>query len=838
MTWITLMVSTVVFLFRLMGEKFDYIDTDLLKIQQYTASISSIVAGDYSNLEEKSHEEFLKNFQLVVARVEDYLSSPFVDKPAHAYVTLSRARDALNRVQLTLRKNFIRKQPFGIIVGGPPGSGKTFGLQRLCCELYKLDHGKVDMEDIVILNEGDQYQSEFQSHHKIVIFDDLGATKVNIVADDPFRKIIDFINNVPKTALNPHLDLKGIVWIEPHIVGSTTNLQLPFIQDQGRNVDSVQCPEALNRRFKLMVWQQGYDEFYIVPSGKQNYSNDLKPAFAIESRKLNYHQLFEYAKDLYLKHNKEQDDFVSLTNTLHSESANLEFITIVAFQQALRLFIGKIGFSYLIPSSLLVLCRRFLAIPLQHLKVEQRSKMISYLYGKGYSNSELISLIEKMESITRSGVSVSLLSLTKNERDLISSIVSIIIPICCKSIPYSFMYDLLTCTIPFVIGKIYDKIEDVDNQDPDAPKTHWPLSKFVGRSLSSMKEKLLRILPSRLKAESKLKYVTNILDVQFVEACLEEYNLTIESDFSLTLYDNAIVIHENSHTERIFSKSLMREISTCYLGISVSKDEFLSIRDEFYVNNPLKAEANDKFHPEFRYKVTNKPLKFWPRQFPLENANEVVEKYLAGQCSLVKCLNAMGGVEGSNAIFVPNFTLTRDYKFVRGRISLIYLKQTKNMYIILREKDKTSTFDIEILLDLFRQSCNMYAIVCPKEGTTRYVLPLMDSPPRAFQQDLTTIHRHYDVQVVLYGSAFARGTLFRYKTFFRDVLDKSICIENLEQYCSESEDSFEYSEDGEDCETVTSKGSEDSSLDWRKPPMSKYYDSSGNFNHAAFAMDL
>lgn len=806
-TFVTLAVSIIALFFRLMGKKYDYIETDLLNIQRYTSSVSCIVAGDYSNLEENSHEEFLENFQSLVDRVEDYLSSPFVDKPYHVYITLSRARDALNRVNLTLRKNFIRKQPFGIIFGGPPGSGKTFGLQRLCCELYKLDHEKCNMDDIVILNEGDQFQSEFQSHHKIVIFDDLGATNVNVIAQDPFRKVIDFINNVPKTALNPHLDLKGIVWIQPDIVGATTNMKLPLMRRQQANTDSIHCPGALNRRFKLKIWQKGFDEFYIVPDGVEpQYDDEWNASFESKSNRLNYDQLFKIAKELYLEHNQEQEDFLALTETLHAESAALEFMSIVAFQQALRVFIGKIGFTNWLYSSLMVLGRRFVAIPLNTIKSEVRSNLIASLYRAGVSSAEMVSLVQKMEYITRISTSTSFLVFTKDERDLIATIVAITLRTCLRFVGNDIFYDLLYVICPYIIGNIYDTFSGV--QDPDAPETHWPLSSFVGRKLFSMKEKLLHYLPSRLKTESKLTYVTKILDVQFVEACLEELNLTMDSEFKLEIFEDSIIIDSGGSCQA-FSKKYTRDCSNIR-GIIISKDQFLKIREQYYKSNPVKAESVTKYSPEFKYSRTKKNLSFWPRQFRAVNAEEIVQDFLIDKCSIPKFLTALGGEENAYANFVPNFALTLDYEFVRGRMSIFYIKQTKRMFFILREKDKQISLPDEFLLNLFKNKCSMYAILCPQKGVKRYMLPLLHSEPIALQQDLTTMHRHFDVQNVLYGGAFVKGTLFRFETFFGKVEDKSIRIENLESFeDSEDEDSLEYSWDEEDCETVTSKGCED-----------------------------
>jgi hypothetical protein len=808
--WITLVFSAAAVLYRLLGEKLNYIETDLLTLQKYTGSVSCIVAGDYSSLDENSHEEFLENFTEVYKRVEDYLSSPFVEKPYFAYMALTRARDALTRVQLSLRKNFIRKQPFGIIIGGPPGSGKTFGLQRLCCDLYKLDHDTCTMDDIVILNEGDEFQSEFQSHHKIVIFDDLGATNVKVVAQDPFRKIIDFINNVPKTALNPHLDLKGIVWIEPHIVGTTTNLQLPFIRQTHKNTDSVFCPGALNRRFKLKVWQYGFNEFYIVPPGDDFvYADDGTVTFMTESSKLDYEQLFEIAKDMYLEHNKEQEEFMELTTTLHAESASLEFSMIVAFQQALRLFIGKLGFTRLIPSSLLVLCRRFLAIPLQTLKSEQRSKLLAYLYSRGYSSKEIMPLISKLERLVRNGLSTSLLSLSRSERDVISSIITIAMPVMLKHIGHDVWYDLLYSTIPFVCGKIYSKVSESLSSDEEEEPNNWPFVSYLSAKFSTwregysiekwkpslpqrfsfngVRETLLSYLPTKLHAEGKFEYAIEVIDVPFTEACLEECEVSPDDEFSLTIYLDGLEVRFKNIT-RCFTKVMKGHTMDYSYGITVTKDMFLDIRELYYEPRPLRAESKrskkkaerkvlfDSDAIQMKYARRKDNLDFWPRQFPRENSSEIIEEYKRDKCGPTSVLIALGAMDGNLACYAPNFQFTSDYKFVRGRDSLFYLKHAKVMYFILREKHGVVNFDLELLRELFKDKCSMYAIICPQESVNRFILPLDESSVKDFEQDLTTLHRHLDVQRELYGSAFAKGTIFHYHVLSKKMYSGSVNV--------------------------------------------------------------
>jgi hypothetical protein len=81
----------------------------------------------------------------------------------------------------------------------------------------------------VTLNETDEFQSEFRTHHKVVILDDIAneaapETSAYAAPKNPFRKIIDFINNITKVALNPTLEAKGRVLIKPELVVCTSNM--------------------------------------------------------------------------------------------------------------------------------------------------------------------------------------------------------------------------------------------------------------------------------------------------------------------------------------------------------------------------------------------------------------------------------------------------------------------------------------------------------------------------------------------------------------------------------------------------------------------------------------
>lgn len=293
----------------------------LMDLIKYNTKSLTVITGDLRSIEEDSYKEFLTNYRNLVGKVTSLVRwYPHVD-----FQLMREYRIALDNVEKMAqmeKQDFVRYQPFGIIISGPPGTGKTNGITRLTTDLYKETYNDYGIDKVVVLNESDSFQSEFQNRHKIVIFDDLGATLVDY-GEDPFRKIIDFINNVPKTALKPEVELKGRVWINPFFVGATTNLPIPFDTNKGGNTESVACPAALNRRFKVMLWQTGYDEFRIVDSSKPYKRKGAGfDDFGISEMggPYSYEELYPIIKDRYMEHHQSQLSYIKHTEETLSKS--------------------------------------------------------------------------------------------------------------------------------------------------------------------------------------------------------------------------------------------------------------------------------------------------------------------------------------------------------------------------------------------------------------------------------------------------------------------------------------------------------------------------------------
>jgi len=176
---------------------------------------------------------------------------------------LARLEHAIEDMETDVSTGALRKQPFCVVLYGNPGVGKSSFSIQLAKKLMHGRYGRFTSHDMVTLNETDEYQSEFRTSHKVVLFDDIGAAKVDRPdTSNPWRKVIDFVNNVQKTALNPNCEMKGKVYIQPDLVILTTNLDLSrtFAQVGG----FMNCPEAIARRCSSVIHLKDYHTGVVI----------------------------------------------------------------------------------------------------------------------------------------------------------------------------------------------------------------------------------------------------------------------------------------------------------------------------------------------------------------------------------------------------------------------------------------------------------------------------------------------------------------------------------------------------------------------------------------------
>jgi len=167
---------------------------------------------------------------------------------AYYSTRLARLREIQTSRTLS-KKEGIREKPYGILLFGGSGVGKSAIANALTRFVLQSNGFDYSPRAVTSLNMEDKYQSEFSTHHKGVIFDDVCNTALERTDGSPTLPIIMFLNNMTMAALNANADMKGKVMIEPMVVVATTNIK-DLMSNQLSNE-----PISINRRFDATITQ-------------------------------------------------------------------------------------------------------------------------------------------------------------------------------------------------------------------------------------------------------------------------------------------------------------------------------------------------------------------------------------------------------------------------------------------------------------------------------------------------------------------------------------------------------------------------------------------------------
>lgn len=153
------------------------------------------------------------------------------------------------------KKEGIRVKPYGVLLYGTSGVGKSAIANALTRYILQINGYDYSPRAVTSLNMEDKYQSEFATHHKGVIFDDICNTALSRTDGSPTLPVIMFLNNMTMAALNANADMKGKVMIEPMVVTATTNVK-DLMSNQLSNE-----PLSINRRFEVTITQKVRPEY-------------------------------------------------------------------------------------------------------------------------------------------------------------------------------------------------------------------------------------------------------------------------------------------------------------------------------------------------------------------------------------------------------------------------------------------------------------------------------------------------------------------------------------------------------------------------------------------------
>jgi hypothetical protein len=141
----------------------------------------------------------------------------------------------------------LRVKPYAVYIYGGSSLGKSVIANIVCHAISRRNKFPQGKEYMCTINGSDQYQSDYNSKHICVIFDDMGNTRPEKCEGNPLFVLIQFINNMHCSALSPEAEKKGKMDIRSKIVVVTSNTA-----DLHSSMFSVN-PASIMRRFDCFV---------------------------------------------------------------------------------------------------------------------------------------------------------------------------------------------------------------------------------------------------------------------------------------------------------------------------------------------------------------------------------------------------------------------------------------------------------------------------------------------------------------------------------------------------------------------------------------------------------
>jgi hypothetical protein len=201
-----------------------------------------------------SENDFERDLEGVISKCREICSSASNYDRILMFKHLERLLKVKTDFELVRTSGGLREAPFAFCVFGKSGIGKSTIVNNLMSFALQTDARvrgvkdyTVDPNSICTLNELDKYHSDYKSHIEAVLLDDFANAKGSTTQVNPTVNVINFINNVARTAIMAEADLKGKIQIKPKVVAATTNvkeLEAKYYSNE---------PVSILRRFPLHI---------------------------------------------------------------------------------------------------------------------------------------------------------------------------------------------------------------------------------------------------------------------------------------------------------------------------------------------------------------------------------------------------------------------------------------------------------------------------------------------------------------------------------------------------------------------------------------------------------
>jgi hypothetical protein len=220
----------------------------------FTSKFECVRLGNYDQSPWKDDNHFDLELKKITERCELIMK----DASKHDRTLVARHLETLKKLrtsfELTRQSGGLRMAPYAFLIYGNSDVGKStiannlivFALRQYA-RIEGREDEEIDANCICTLNELDQYDSDYKSHTQAVLLDDMANARMDTTGISIAPKVINFINNIPRTAVMADVESKGKIQIRPKVVCGTTNNWADWAYDA-----SVE-PLSLLRRFRLHI---------------------------------------------------------------------------------------------------------------------------------------------------------------------------------------------------------------------------------------------------------------------------------------------------------------------------------------------------------------------------------------------------------------------------------------------------------------------------------------------------------------------------------------------------------------------------------------------------------